>query len=542
YHLAAAEGEAIEQTLSDAVIMVLAVYNPDGHALRAKHVEAFSGVVPVGDPANQAHRFRTARMNHYWFDLNRQWLWTSQPESKAIVDAWRRWKPYMSADFHEMGPHRTFYFHPGEPRRVNPIIPDEARELNKQVALSHVEWLDSEQRLYYSAEGYDSFYFGKGSTYPMMNGGLGILFELGSARAGYMETPGGVRTYADNVLMGFRVALTTIEGVLSNRDAIEAYQREFFRTARAEGASATTRAYVFTAAGDRARLNRFLTFLLRHDITVHRLAAPFTVGERTYDPGGAFIISTDQDQYRMIQVMFERLTEFEENIYYDVSAWNAPLAFDLDYDALSGGRGAGSFNPALLGEELTEAPQASHAPPSPDGAYGYVFQWSEYYAPRALYRLLSQGVRVRVATKPATAPTADGGVALVRGSVFVPLVRQDVEVARIEEIVAAIAEEDGVEVIAATSGYTPEEGVDLGGPSFHPLDEAPSVLLLFDDGLSHYESGEVWHLLDYRMHMPVTLRPKRDLGRLDMSRYTHLVLVGGDKPDLDEAMTEAILG
>lgn len=131
------------------------------------HVETYGGTVPVTDPDHEQHNlWTTARTNHYWFDLNRQWLLQTQPESQAWLAQWHRWKPMVSADFHEMGTESTFYFHPGEPLRRNPLIPEQARELTRGIAQHHIAFLDSEARLYTSEEGFDNFYVGKGSTYP----------------------------------------------------------------------------------------------------------------------------------------------------------------------------------------------------------------------------------------------------------------------------------------------------------------------------------------------------------------------------------------
>ncbi len=529
YHLAAAQGEAIEQTLAESVVLITAVYNPDGHARRINHVDTFAGAVPVTDPAHEQHQlWIEARTNHYWFDLNRQWLLLTQPEAQAWVAKWHAWKPYVTADYHEMGSEASYYFHPGEPQRRNPLIPEQARELALAIAGHHAAFFDSEQRLYYAEERFDNFYVGKGSTYPQVNGGVGILFEVGAARGGQIQSASGLRTYADNIRMHFRTTLTTIEGGLANADALEAYQREFFQRASRDAATDDRRAFVFTTAGDAARRHRFVELLLTHDITVHRLGDTITVNEITFDADTSFIVPLNQSQYRMVRGIFDRVTEFEEDVFYDVSGWTLPLAYDLDHATVQGR----AFNTGLLGDVVTEAPRPTFAPP-PTEAYGYIFDWTEFYAPRALHRLLREDVFARIATTPATLPTADGEVTVGRGAVFVPLSLQTTARSDIDAIIAAIAAEDGVEVHAVTSGFSQQAGADVGGPSFEPV-QAPSVLVVFDDGVSYYDAGEVWHMLDYHMHMPITLRRKDELVGLDWSRYTHLIMPGGGNVALPE--------
>jgi hypothetical protein len=533
YHLAAAQGAVIEQTLRDSVILITAVFNPDGHNRRVNAVEMFGSDVTITDPAHAQHNWSETRTNHYWFDLNRQWLLQTQPESQAWLTQWHRWKPQVSADFHEMGTDGTFYFHPGEPRRLNPLIPARARALTANIAQHHIGFLDQEARLYTTGEGYDNFYVGKGSTYPQVNGSLGILFEIGSARGGLIESEHGLISHADNVRTQFRTGLTTIAGALAQREEIAAYQRAFFADAIANAGRDRTRAYVFSAEGDPARLNLFLDLLERHDITVNALARDLRADGRTYSAGQAYIVSMRQPQYTMIRALFDRVTTFEENVFYDVSGWTLPLAYDLEYAALTGNLPSQSLGEVVHSADITFSPP-------PVSGYGYVLRWSDYYAPRALYRLLDAGIRVRIATESAEIMTSQDLVEFGPGTAFIPLVGQDVGREAIHDLVARIAVEDGVPVYAALSGSTAGDTPDLGDRNgFRPV-ERPEILLLFDDGISLYDAGEVWHQLDHRMHIPVTLRRKSELAGLDWSRYTHLVVVGGGNTGFSDSDLERI--
>ena len=163
YHLAAAQGAEIEDRLDDVVIVLTAIFNPDGHSRRVNHVYRYGADVPVTDPGHIQHNlWANARVNHYWFDLNRQWLPLTQPEPQAWIAQWHKWKPLLSVDYHEMGTNSTHYFHPGEPKRANPLMFDNARDLLGEVTDVHARSLDAEAALYYSEEGFDNFYIGKG--------------------------------------------------------------------------------------------------------------------------------------------------------------------------------------------------------------------------------------------------------------------------------------------------------------------------------------------------------------------------------------------
>lgn len=533
YHYAAAEGADVEAQLDNAVMIFTVVFNPDGHARRIDHVETFWSYADNTDINDAAHTmWIEARTNHYWFDLNRQWLLLTQPESQAWIREWHKWKPMVSADYHEMGSSAPYYFHPGEELRRNPLIPERARQLTQGIGQRHAAFLDSEARLYWTEERFDNFYIGKGSTYPQINGSLGILFEAGAARGGAVETERGLVETADNVRTQFRTALTTIQGSLDLRQEITAYQRDFFAENARQAEQGGRAGWVFTADGDPERAARFVRLLNMHDIEVRRLTADMTVDGRTYPAGASFYVSTAQTNNRMIRGIFERFTEFEENIFYDVSGWTLPLTYDLEYDEVSS-RAARSVQTGALAEG------AFQSAPAPDRApYGYVFDWSHTYAPRALNRILSEDLMARAAMDETVIATTSGNVEFGRGSVFVPLARQDVPREEIHAIMETIAAEDGVPVFAATSGLTPVTGRDLGATNAFRVLEEPSVVLAYDGGLSRYDVGEVWWTLDYNHRMPVTLVHKDDLDSLEWDEYTHLVLVGGDAA-LDESLTEA---
>ena len=535
YHYAAAQGPEIERTLSDAVILMTAIFNPDGHTRRADHVETFAGHVPVTDPWHEQHNlWGEARTNHYWFDLNRQWLLQTQPESQAWLATWHHWKPQVSADFHEMGTEDPYYFHPGEPLRRNPLIPERARELTLGIAQEYVKYFDGTGMLYTSERGFDNFYVGKGSTYPQVNGSLGILFEAGAARGGLIEADRGLVRHADNVRSHLNTGIGTVNGALAQRSDLAAYQKRFFADSLAQGRADKRRAFVVDAAGDPARLAHFVDLLERHDIEVHRLARDVALEGHSYRAGEAILVPLAQTQYTMIRSVFETLVRFEENVFYDVSGWTLPLAYDLEFAPLGG-----KYSAALMGEKIDAAAAMPRVSPPAPATYGYVLRWSDYYTPRALYRLLDAGVRVRIATEASSVRTTVGMRDFGPGAVFVPLGGQDVAAERIHALVGQAASEDGVAAHGVISGYSAGRAADLGDGSGFRAVPKPRVLLLFGDGLSSSDAGEVWHLLDKRMHIPVTLRRKDDLRGLDWPGYTH-VIIGGGNANLAEPVKQRL--
>ena len=142
--------------------------------------------------------------------------------------------------------------------------------------------------------------------------------------------------------------------------------------------------------------------------------------------------------------------------------------------------------------------------------------------------------------KPMSVSTTRGRVEKSRGTILVPFDRQTVDRDTIHAMMKKIATEDGLTVEALTSGAsaTGTAGIDMGGPSMRVL-EKPEILLVMGDGTSLYDAGEIWHLLDYRMDTPVTIRPRDNLGDIDWSRYTHIVIPSGEFDEYEPRMASA---
>jgi hypothetical protein len=138
------------------------------------------------------------------------------------------WKPNVQTDHHEMGSDATFFFQPGIPSRKNPMIPTKNVDLTQKIATYHAAALDDHKRLYYSKESFDDFYFGKGSTYPDIQGGIGILFEQASVRGHLRETENGLLSFPFAIKNQFISSLSTIKASLELKDELLTFQQEYF--------------------------------------------------------------------------------------------------------------------------------------------------------------------------------------------------------------------------------------------------------------------------------------------------------------------------
>ncbi|MEM7164756.1 MAG: M14 family metallopeptidase [Planctomycetota bacterium] len=524
YYLAAARGEKVDRLLGNSVILIDPCLNPDGTARFAMWANSHRGKNLVADANHREHLevWPGGRTNHYWFDLNRDWLLLTHPESRGRLREFHRWKPNLLTDFHEMGTRSTYFFQPGVPSRQNPNTPPENLDLTRNLAHYHAAALDDVGSLYYTEESFDDFYYGKGSTYPDINGCIGILFEQASSRGHLQKNKDGLLSFPFTIRNQTLTSFSSLEGALEMREELLTYQQEFFRNARADAKKDSVRAYVFGSPHDAARNYEFMSVLHQHGIHIHEISRGVVHDGHGFARDTSWIAPIDQTQHRLLKALFEQPTTFPDSTFYDVSTWTLPLSFGIPFAELT----ASDIDNGLIGArvETPQFPTGSFT--DADAPYAYLFGWQGYYAPRAAQRLLAAGLKVRVATKPFDIATTDDSVkSFTYGTIVVPVAIQDKTPAEVATLLRDCARLDGVDVHPVGSGLT-TRGIDLGSPSIFAL-EKPKVLLVIGRGVSGYESGEVWHLLDTRYDVEVSLVERDRIGRVDLANYTHVVLVSG---------------
>ncbi|WP_419186193.1 M14 metallopeptidase family protein [Rohdeia mirabilis] len=521
YHLAAATGGDIDAFLENTIVLIDTCLNPDGHDRFAQWANSHKGVNLVGDPAHREHRevWPGGRTNHYWFDLNRDWLLLTHPESRGRIERFHAWMPQVLTDYHEMGTGASYFFQPGIPSRTNPLTPFRNVELTREIATYHAAALDDLGSLYYTEESYDDFYYGKGSTYPDAHGCIGILFEQASSRGHFQENDYGGISFPFTIKNQFTTSLSTFAAVDGMRAKLSDYQRSFYRDAAREGGESEIGGYVFGCAEDPLRARRMADLLDRHGIEV--VAATDALEDESYERGASWVVPTGQPQYRLVRALFELRTSWDDNTFYDVSSWAFPLSFGVQYRAL-GRDELGAVQ--AVGEAYTEA-RGGGLFEGEERPVAWAFEWHRSSAARALNQLLEAGVVARVSTQAFGASTqGDMRTRFDRGTIVVP---RGIQTLPTTEVRAALRDvsELGLEVRALTSGLT-FEGLDLGSGNVQAL-EAPRPLMLVGGNVSAYEAGEVWFHLDQRVGLALSMVEQDDFRGLDLARYTHLVLVSG---------------
>ncbi|MDB5251936.1 MAG: zinc carboxypeptidase [Flaviaesturariibacter sp.] len=534
YYLAAAQGAAIDDLLEHVVILFDPSFNPDGLQRFSTWANQHKSKNLVTDPASREFNevWPGGRYNHYWFDLNRDWLPAVHIESQNRLTVYRNWMPNILTDHHEQGSNATFFFQPGVPSRVNPLTPARNQELTTQMAKFHAAYLDRIGSLYFTKENYDDFYYGKGSTYPDINGGIGILFEQASSRGHAQQTSNGILRFPFTIRNQFVTTLSTLEAARTMRKDFLSFQRDFYKTSATEAAAAPTKAYVFGDAADKGKTAIFITMLRRHGIDVYHLANTIKADGLSFEKGSSYIVPSGQNQHRVIRAIFDKTLTYRDSLFYDITAWTMPLAFGLPSAELN----ASQYTASALGEKLTATP-APAAAAFARSNYAYVLEWTEFYAPAVLYELQSAGISVRVASAPFEMGSGASRHTYRNGTLMIPVAMQAPDADRLYEILTRMAQKYNLPFTPVTTGNV-TSGSDLGSSKFLALSK-PSIATVVGAGVNPTDAGELWHLLDQRFNIPMSQLETSSFNRVDLAKYNTIILVGGAYADLNKDKLKA---
>ena len=525
YYLAAAQGKEIDDLLDHVVILFDPSFNPDGLQRFSTWANQHKSKTLITDPNSREFNevWPGGRFNHYWFDLNRDWLPAVHVESQNRLKWFHMWKPNILTDHHEQGSNASFFFQPGVPSRVNPLTPAKNQELTAKLGKFHAAFLDSIGSLYFTKENYDDFYYGKGSTFPDINGGIGVLFEQASSRGHAQQTSNGILRFPFTIRNQFVTAMSTLQGAKEMRKEFLEYQRDFFKKIAAE---TETKGYVFGDKNDRAKTFHFIEMLQRQQIVVNDLKDGYK--DSAFEKGTAYAVSLNQPMRLIIKAIFDKQLLYKDSLFYDITSWTMPLAFGLPYK---------ETDAAIYGNTVAPVSFPKGEVSGGKTEYAYLFEWDELYAPKALYALQSAGLITKVATNTFNMSIGNSAKQFDYGSIIVPVKMQSMGSDPLYSLVKNIAEKNGIKMYALQSGNV-LSGSDLGSSKFISLTQ-PKVAMLVGTGVNATDAGEVWYLLDQRMDIPATHLEITMFNRADISNYNTIIMVGGNYADLNKEKLKA---
>ena len=522
YYLAASLSPDTESLLKNTVILFDPSLNPDGLQRFAywANTNKSKNINPDPNDREYFEVWPRGRTNHYWFDMNRDWLPVQLPESRARIASFHKWLPNILTDHHEMGSNSTFFFQPGIPSRTHPLTPQLNQDLTKEIGTYHAKALDKIGSQYYSEESFDDFYYGKGSTFPDINGGIGILFEQGSSRGHAQETSNGVLTFPFTIRNQYTAAMSTLQAAKNMRVKILKYQQDFYKKARNESSKA--KAIVFGDHKDAAKSYHLAEVLKRHQVTIHEVKSDFRAGGKKFRKGYSYVVPMNQKNQKLVRAMFDVRTSFKDSLFYDVSAWTFNHSFGVDY--------AENISLNNAGPEIKTL-KINEGNVSKKSNVGYLMPWNEYYTPKALNAILQKGIRAKVSMKNFN----NGGNSYDYGTIQIPVQNQKLDSQELFDFLKKVANESHLQIYGVTTGLN--DGIDLGSNNFRDI-KLPKVAMLVGNGVNVSDPGEIWHLFDQRYDMHVTKLDMIYFNRIDISKYT--VIIAPNSRGLDKRSIEKL--
>ena len=521
YYLTASESEETKQWLSQMVITMDPNINPDGRDRHTNWANMHKGFPPVADPNDREHNeiWPGGRFNHYWFDLNRDWYLATFPETRNRINFFHKWRPYVQTDHHEMGTNSTFYFDPGEEASNNPVVPG---YLYKNIYPKFAEYFTKAANnigsMYFTKEAFDKLYPGYGSSYINFYGGAGFLFEQGSSRGHVQETTTIPITFAFTIRNQFTASLATIKASLAEKDALLDLRKNFYETAKKQAEASVIKGYTFGDPNDYNRTKAFVDLLQIHRVDVYEVPN-----------SKQFYVPVAQDNHIMVRTIFENQIPYKDSSFYDASTWSLIHAFNLPYTEVK--------TAFVAGAKINAALHATK-PAATKSTYAYIVNNTDYNIHQFIFNLQKQGVIVQTATRPFSINIGATDKQFGYGTVVVSVQQQKLSSEKVYEIMQAASIEANLEVHSISTGFS-NAGIDLGSNYVRTL-KKPEAIMIIGTGVAASEAGEVWHLLDQRLSMPITKADVLTFSRIDLTRYNTMIMVSGNYALLDKSSVDKI--
>ena len=504
YFFAAVQGEEMEKLLENTVIVMTPGANPDGINRFASWVNSSRSLTDVYDLNSREFQepWPSSRTNHYWADCNRDWLMLQHPEGVNGVETYFDWLPNVVADLHEQGSARPYYC---------------AAELDK-IGTG-----------YYSKEGYDDYYYGKGAAYGDIHGSICLLYEQGTSRGHLRMTANGIRSFAWTIRNQAMGSYATVFAACRMKDRLNKYQRDYFVNALNEAKSENIKGYVFDTRGSKSLAFHFLDNMSHHRIEVYKLAKDLSVQGKQFKKDDAYIIPVEQKYSKMIKAVMEDNLTFIDSTFYDISAWTFTHAFNLNYAPVKSTAG-------LVGKRIDNNTFHRGEVIGGKSNYGYLFDNVEFYSHKVIYELQKRGLYVSVSGRPFIFHSGDIKREMGYGTALVMAQNQPLSSEEIYKLLVDLAAETGVDIYAASTGLM--EDVDLGSPAYLPIKQ-PKVAILVGRSMGVPDSGEAWYLLDKRFQMQPVLIESKEITSKKLQPYNTIILANGI-PDIGKTGNAAL--
>ena len=524
YTLANATNPQAKEWLQNTIIIIDPCINPDGRDRYVSWFNSVSGNTINADPQSREHSepWPGGRSNHYNFDLNRDWAWQTQKETRQRMAKYNQWLPQIHVDFHEQGYNNPYYFAPAaEP--YHEVITPWQREFQQIIGRNNAKYFDRNGWLYFTKESFDLFYPSYGDTYPLYNGAIGMTFEQGGHSRGglaVVTNSGDTLTLVDRVNHHFTTGMSTIEAASLNAQRLVTEYKRFFDDSRT-GKGNTVKTYVLTS-DNKSKISSIANLLKLNGIDYGTVATDKGFSGFNYNSGKNekgqlkkynIAVSAAQTKAVLARVLLEPRSNLVDSVTYDITAWSLPYVYDVDA--------------YTTGEAIALQPYKEEGSAAPVAAsdYGYLIKYNSVSSAKLLGQLLQAGIKVRYSDKPFTYNKKQ----FDRGTL---IILQKGNPSNLLSLLNQYTANTSVEVESVATGFM-EKGPDFGSPDIRFI-RTPKVAMMTGDQSSSLSAGEVWHFFDQQLNYPVTLLNSTELNRVNLKGYNVLIIPDGSYRNLND--------
>lgn len=524
YELVDPNNATTKEWLKNTIVLIDPSENPDGYSRYAEWYRRYANTSLDPYPNSYEHLepWPGGRVNHYLFDLNRDWAWQTQVESQQRIKEYHKWMPHVVADIHEQGYNNPYYFAPAaEP--FHQFIDPFQRDFQVEIGKNNAKHFDQNGWLYYTKERYDLLYPSYGDTYPTYNGAVGMTYEQGGggrAGRGITMENGDTLTLLDRLNHHKTTALSTVEIASKNAQRLVQHFTEFYNKAR-NGQIGEYKTFIIKGSNPQGRLKDLANLLDKNFIKYGHAGKSAQLKAFDYQTrkettvkveSNDLIISTSQPESVLAHILFEPNTFVSDSITYDITSWALPYAYGLEayasrdrFDAQQNGYAFADYSNNLAAVQTP---------------YAYLATWNSLNDARFLSTLLKNGVKVRYATEA----FVTDGKQYAPGTLLLTAA-DNRKLANFNQIVTNAAQQHQQEIHAVQSGYV-TNGKDFGSPS-DVFIERPKIAVLGGEGTFSNSFGQVWYYFEQDLKYPVTVIPADNLSRLDLNDFNTIILPEG---------------
>ena len=537
YHLISSTDLEITNMLEDMVVIIDPMMNPDGRDRFAKSLEQYRGTAPNFDDQSLIHTgdWPYGRTNHYYFDLNRDWFYLTQPETQGRVKLINQWRPQILVDGHEMGAQDTFMT--GPPREpINKNIDRDLIKWGNVFAQDQAEAFDKKNWRFYTGEWHEDLYPGY-SFYVQFRGSLGILYEQSRmAEDGVRRPEGTIQSYKESVHHQFVSTLANLKTLEVNSKAMYQDYWEARKYNVSKNSKYANQTYVILPTKNNGRLNALAEKLQAQDIELFTNERSIIVKSATTQSGenitnyvvpeGSLVIPNQQPEAPLISAILEFDADIDKSvlieerqeslrdgssIMYDTTAFNFSMMFGLKAITVDE-KISNNLNKWVKGSSQSEISKDSII---------WATDGEDDRSVAFAARLMEQNIQVRIIDKKSFL----SGHELSRGSVAV-LQMDNPNINDLSSKISQIGSDLEISIVSIESGFGPELLPDWGGRHFRLL-EKPQVAILGHSSFNSYDVGVSWWSLDHHLGIRHSLLNGSFAGYADLRRYNVIIMPSG---------------